>query len=594
MRWSMVALVLAVLVTLAQLLQGRENVARFLAGLRSWRAPLLLATGLLMLLLLAARRYEEVRSYALMALSGAILYASLLCWVSSSPARAVATVRRAIEVSPAWIAVGFAIIAAIAGRFVLGNMPHVSDEVAYQFQARSLALGGLSMPAPPVPEAFNFLHLLIDHGKWYGIMNPGWPAFLAVGEILRVPWVVNPILGALVIVVFAGFFREAGLDRTESRIAIWLMAISPLLVFMSGTYMSHPVNLLLFGVFCWAWARMLNRESIAAAAVAGLALAVNLLVRPVDSAVVALPFLIQLLMHLRRRPRLLLPLATVAIIGGAGIAGTLAYDKALTGNAMEMPVTKYFNLRNPHEHFGLGFGPEMGTKLHGDEWPGFTPVDAVRVTAYRTVEFLKDMYGLPLVLLAGILAGLRGSWRAWGEWRLVLLASGLAVIAIYFLHFYHGIAYGSRHYYLAVPAVALVLGRLAARGLGEEDPATRGMAASALAVTVVTMLTFAVPPLVREYSSGYRGVSTAVADAVRRARIRRAIVFVEAGSWSWKSAFPLNQYPLDAAEVIFARDRGNENTDVIARFPSRTIFYLAVGPANQVVIRPATRPASAP
>ena len=35
------------------------------------------------------------------------------------------------------------------------------------------------------------------------------------------------------------------------------------------------------------------------------------------------------------------------------------------------------------EHFGLGFGPEMGTKLHGEEWPGFYPADAVVVTAYR-------------------------------------------------------------------------------------------------------------------------------------------------------------------------------------------------------------------
>jgi hypothetical protein len=190
----------------------------------------------------------------------------------------------------------------------------------------------------------------------------------------------------------------------------------------------------------------------------------------VDAVFVTIPFLIQLLIHLRRRPRLLLHAAAVGVVASLGIGATLVYNQQLTGNPLEMPVTQYFNERNPQEQFGLGFGPQMGTKLHGDEWPGFTPVDAVKVTAYRMVEFLKDLYGLPVILLAAILAGLRGNWRKWGEWRLVLLASAGAVIVVYFFHFYHGIAYGSRHYFLAVPATAMVVGGLVSRALGGGSP----------------------------------------------------------------------------------------------------------------------------
>jgi hypothetical protein len=563
----------------------RDAATRLVTILRKGWIPFLAAALLLGAMLVAARRYVEVRDYAVTVVAGTILFVLLVLLFSGFSAASTRIAARVLAIPPGWLALVFALLAALGGKLVIGDIPHVSDEVAYQFQARSMALGGLAMPEPAVPEAFNFLHLLIDQGKWYGIMNPGWPAFLALGERLGVPWLINPLLGALACLVFAAFFREAGVDPTERRLAVLLMVICPFLIFMSGSYMSHPVNLLLFGVFCWAWVRMLLRGSLPAALVAGAALAANLLVRPVDTAVVTLPFLVQLLFHLRKRPRLLLHTAVVAVIGGIGIAATLAYNQALTGNPMEMPVTRYFMQRNPGEHFGIGFGPQMGTTLHGAEWPGFTPVDAVRITAYRVVEFLKDLYGLPLLVLAAIIAAVRRSWREWGEWRLVLIASGLALVGVYFLHFYHGIAYGSRHYYLAMPAVTLILGGLAARGLAREE--TRAVTSAGLLALVVTILTFTTPPLVREYGRSYRGVSPAVARAIHVSGITRGIIFVEPGSWSWKSAFPLNRYPLEQSALVFARDRGNQNQEVLRNFPSRPVFYLVVGPGDNVTIRPA-------
>jgi hypothetical protein len=309
----------------------------------------------------------------------------------------------------------------------------------------------------------------------------------------------------------------------------------------------------------------------------------------VDTVFVTVPFIIQLLIHLWRRPRLFLHLAVAGIIGSLGIVATLAYNRELTGNPFEMPVTQYFNQRNPQEQFGIGFGPEMGTKLHGDEWPGFTPIDAVRVTSYRLVEFLRDLYGLPLIVLAALLAGCRGSLRDWGEWRLVVIAGGVAVLGVYFLHFYHGIAYGSRHYYLAVPAVALILGRLIGSALDAGSEYGRRMASAGVLGLIVTVITFAVPPLVREYGGGYRGVSPGVTRAVRQAGITRGVIFIEPGSWSWKSAFPLNRYPLERADLVFARDRGEDNADVLEKFPGRPVYYLAVKDLNTVTIRPAAQ-----
>jgi hypothetical protein len=98
---------------------------------------------------------------------------------------------------------------------------------------------------------------------------------------------------------------------------------------------------------------------------------------------------------------------------------------------------------------------------------------------------------------------------------------------------------------------------------------------------------FALPPLVREYSATYRGSSPAVRDAVRRQGLTNALVFVADGNWAWKSAFPLNQYPLGKGSIVFARDRGADNQQVQQQFPGRTTYYLSVNSVNQVTLQPA-------
>lgn len=48
---------------------------------------------------------------------------------------------------------------------VFGGVPHVQDSVAQLFHARILTQGALTPPAPPVPEAFEYSHLIISD-RW--------------------------------------------------------------------------------------------------------------------------------------------------------------------------------------------------------------------------------------------------------------------------------------------------------------------------------------------------------------------------------------------------------------------------------------------
>ncbi|MBL8977426.1 MAG: hypothetical protein JNM53_03375 [Gemmatimonadetes bacterium] len=543
----------------------------------------------LALVAVLGRRYLDVTAYAervaVTSVGFLALYvlADRLEWGSS---RIVAWCDR--RTLPQLLLAG-SIASLLAGWRLLDFFPHVSDEVAYLFQAKAMSQGALSFPAPDPAGSFVFIHTMVEHGRWFGIMNPGWPALLALGEAMRAPWLINPLLGALALWLFNGFFREAGFTSRTRRLALLLLAVSPFLLFMNGTFMAHPANLALFGAFCWSWARLLRTESRRDAVLAGLALGLNLLVRPIDAVAVSLPFAVQGLLRLRRNPRLLPLFAITTIVASGGVLLTLLYNRALTGDAMVMPMSRYFELRNPLERFGMGFGADMGTKIHGDEWPGFYPADAVAVSSYRLAQLFLDLFGLPILPVAALaLAVVRR--RDWDEWFTVLLGTIASLVGVYFFHFYHGIAYGSRHLYLAAPALALAMARPAADWLERGTPeVTRRGRAVVVALLAFTLL-FAYPPLCHEYGRLYRNVDGRVRDAGSVTKLTNALVFVDEARWGWKFTFPLNDYPLEANRVLFVRDSAALNPRVAERFPGRQSYRLTIERDGGVTLTPLAGP----
>ena len=74
-----------------------------------------------------------------------------------------------------------ALATAAVSYFAFERLPHLEDEVAYLFQARTMALGRLTVDSPANPDAF-WTPFVLDHrGQRFGKYPPGWPAFLALG-----------------------------------------------------------------------------------------------------------------------------------------------------------------------------------------------------------------------------------------------------------------------------------------------------------------------------------------------------------------------------------------------------------------------------
>src|SRR2546429_6030663 len=83
-----------------------------------------------------------------------------------------------------------------------GPQPSTEDEFVYLFQAKTLAAGHLTYPAPPVPEFFEAAHILVVP-RFAAKYLPGHAAVLAVFELLGAAWLAPCLLlGATAALLF--------------------------------------------------------------------------------------------------------------------------------------------------------------------------------------------------------------------------------------------------------------------------------------------------------------------------------------------------------------------------------------------------------
>ena len=129
--------------------------------------------------------------------------------------------------------------------FVLTQRYPISgDDYSYMYQANLFASGKLYAedtlynPALPLYNCVETYCLRDDQGHRFSKYAPGWPALLAVGVKLRAPWLVDPLLGALLVFLM--------LKYTEQRMGMELVKGTCLLVtlcfflaYYAGSFRAH-------------------------------------------------------------------------------------------------------------------------------------------------------------------------------------------------------------------------------------------------------------------------------------------------------------------------------------------------------------------
>jgi hypothetical protein len=490
--------------------------------------------------------------------------------------------RRYDRVLPVAAALWVTLAAGVTAAVVTERVPHIDDGVSYLFQAKYFAAGRLFLPAPPDASSFQVDQVVVTATKWYGYGFPGWPAVLALGVLAGVPWLVNPILGGLMVLVGHALVRHR-LGWGTANVTVLLLAASPWVLFMSAEFMPHPLSAVLAVVAVLGFDRALDgRQSWAGwAALAGLAVGALMLTRAIDAALVTAAIGVAVLVE-RRRRRALRPAATAAAMAVALGVLILPYNQALTGRATYPPHVAWSDQRWGPGVDRLGFGPNIGIQA----WPNLDPlpghgVPDVVLNANKNLFMTNvDLFGWTAGSLAFVWLALGlGRWRSGDSILLTLPAAFIVGYSTYW--FSGGPDIGARYWYpLVVPFAALTVrgaqmavAALGAGGIGTSSGMRVGV--FILAASLSATATF-VPWRAVTKHYRYRGIDGDLRELAASRGFGRALVFVRSDDAAdYQSAFNLNPAALDDPSAVFARDvNGASRAAVVAQFPDRPVWVV--------------------
>jgi hypothetical protein len=438
------------------------------------------------------------------------------------------------------VAAALAVLAVLMCLVVFSGNPRNVDGFAQLFQAR-IFLAGRLWAAPPAEIAnFATLHVIFAP-RWFSQYPPGQSLVLAAGLALGAWWLLNPLFAA-VLVAAAWHVARWCADEAAARLAVLLFCISPFVLAVSGSELSHlpaaALGMTAAAAATWAGSRRWWRG----AALAGVALGAMAAFRPLDAVAAAVPVAAILLLAAPGR-RSVAALAVTALAGAICVLPTLWYNRETTGHWLEFG---YVYLWGPGH--SLGFHPvPWGVPL--------TPLRAVGLTGLDLHQLNRYLFDAPfpiLVLVALALVAGRGRLR---PRDCVPVAGVVALVGLLFFYWHRYWFYGPRFLYSAVPWVVILLARslVALRRSGRElYPGVTGGLAAAFAVVV--LLLFGLVAVTPGTLAAY-GRATPIFDlhpdrAARRAGIVHAVVVMPDG---WGSRLIARMWALGVSPLRSTR-----------------------------------------
>jgi hypothetical protein len=226
------------------------------------------------------------------------------------------------------------VFAMLIGEFIFQDFPYSGDEWSYFLQAEIFSRGRLQVDSPPHSKFFD-VWAMVNNGKFYAWASPGWPLLLAPGILLGVPWLVNPVVGALTLLVV---YRLGMLlyGRSAALLAPLFILFSPFFLLHSASYFAHPSSLLFIALFVFFYARGIERGVSRDFLLAGLCGSMSFLIRPFDQVAVFAPLGVYLLLLVLKRTVAVRQLLWFGISHMIGVLLLLAYNYLQTGNPLTL------------------------------------------------------------------------------------------------------------------------------------------------------------------------------------------------------------------------------------------------------------------
>ncbi len=430
-----------------------------------------------------------------------------------------------------------------SSRHLMRGGPFVpGDEDEYLFQARVLAHGRLWWDVPVDVEFFITPGQLVAGDRLFGHHQWGHPLLLALGVLAGEPRAVPICLACLAVPLCYGLGRALG-GENAAKLSSLLLAVSPFFVFTMGSLVSETSSmfLLLVALYLLVVRKVSGGCSVLAGAILGLAAAT----RALSTVAISVPLLAWWMRNRRTRDVVLLASGALPLLIAIG-----ATNAVLTGSPWTLPFSLY-------EVDALGFRSSYGL------------VDGLRNLGSNLTLLNFWLMGWPLSLaIVGMCFWkLRGSSAG-----MVLAIACTGLGAAYVLYWHNGqVATGPLRLFEACPALLCVAGAGLAkwRQRGAREAATVGWV---VVVSICMSLITFVPGragVVRRFTEGV----AAPAALVERAGLSRSIVFLRAENYLF--SYPRNDLGFEhRRDVVFARDRGARNEELLKRYPGYFAYLL--------------------
>jgi hypothetical protein len=427
--------------------------------------------------------------------------------------------RTAVTVSSWLLPLGaFALYAWIA-RSVFSGRPLLIDEIVQLIQARIFASGHLWLPVAAHREFFSILHVVDTGDKVYSQFPPGGPAMLALGELVRAPWLVGPACGAISVALFARLVRFT--DPSASPLfhmgATLLFAVTPFGAFMFGSHMNHATALMwiLLSVVALATVAMdVSRRRTAWAFACGFGLGAAASIRPLDAFAFAMPaaaWLLALAWHDRRR-------WIDVVVAGVGVA--IPFGAMMWVNAQSTGSPLLFG-------YEVLWGKAHGLGFHAAPWGAVhTPSRGLELISLYVTRLQTYLFETPFPALVPAIAALAMT-RKLSPLDRYLLVSAIFLGGLYFAYWHDGFFLGPRFVFPWLPVLVLWTARLPV--LVRRGALSIGVNA-ALATGVVLACTASLPVRLAQYRGALTSMRVDYAAESRSAGVRDALVFVRE-SW---------------------------------------------------------------
>jgi hypothetical protein len=362
---------------------------------------------------------------------------------------------------------GVFFIEALFVYFVLAQRYPISgDDYSYLYQAKLFAGDNLWAKDPlynsslPFYDCIETYCLRDDQGHRFSKYAPGWPAILALGVKIGAPWLVNPLLGALLVFLMLGY-ADRKLGKEQAHIVAALVTLCFLLFFYAASFRAHIATaLLVFSAFLlWDLAERRPHSAKRLLFGAGALLGYSAVIRYIDW----IPLAIWVGVSLIRRKRF-----QDTMLFGAGFvllaSGNLIYDALLSGNPLQVPAAI---------HHTSGIGDRLLIS-----WNGFF------VTMVRLANLLWIFP--PAILLALF-------WKRYQPPLHVKMyvALFLMIIAVYFLYPASAGGPGPRYLLAYFPFLILAVAEVAQRLRNDSLLAGRHVWNVALASLIICNCVFA-------------------------------------------------------------------------------------------------------